>query len=51
MKDDMPRLIQQMVEQELARLQGGTSPNGNNEFEGIHFTQLAPDESNEPLAR
>jgi hypothetical protein len=51
MKDDVIRLIQQMVEKERARLQGSSSPTEATEPAGIHFTELPRDDSNGPLAR
>jgi hypothetical protein len=50
MKEEMTRLIQQMVEQERARLEGGASREAPSEPAGIPWSELPPDDSNEPLA-
>jgi hypothetical protein len=51
MKDDLIRMIQQMVVQERARLTDRADSAGTKEPGGIHFTELPLDDSNGPLAR
>jgi hypothetical protein len=51
MKDDLIRMIQQMVVQESARLPGSAASAVTKAPAGIQFSELPRDDSNGPLAR
>jgi hypothetical protein len=51
MNEEMTRLIQQLVEQERARLEASALPEVPSEPMGIHYSELPLDDSNEQLAQ